>query len=182
MASPSAAIRSRQARQSGLVRIIVDFAACDRGHLRVDEADKAAKNARLGLPAQPEQNEMVARENRVDDLRNHRVVVSVHAGKQRLALFHFCSRFSRNSCRTVRFANLLFRPCAVSKLAKIFWLWTHAVTGPFCGVGDRSNRTPQLHYSGTQRRVPNWIGKRLRKLLAMRQITVMAVAKALGRL
>ena len=67
------------------VRIVVDLAARDvRGKL-VEQRGQHADEARLGLAAQAQQNEIVARQNRVDDLRDDRVVVSHDAGKQRLA-------------------------------------------------------------------------------------------------
>ena len=39
---------------------------------------------RLGLPAQAEQDEVVPREQGVDDLRHHRLVVADDAGEERL--------------------------------------------------------------------------------------------------
>src|SRR5204862_2609571 len=39
--------------------------------------------ANLRLSAKPQQNEIVTRQNRVDDLRNHGVVISDDAGKNR---------------------------------------------------------------------------------------------------
>ena len=48
--------------------------------------DERAQDARLRLPAQAEQNEVVPRQQRVDDLRHHRVFVADDAGEQRAAL------------------------------------------------------------------------------------------------
>ena len=42
----------------------------------------------FACPRKPEQNEVMARENRIDDLRDHRVVVAMHAREERFALFH----------------------------------------------------------------------------------------------
>ena len=42
----------------------------------------------------------------------------------------FCSRFSRNSCRTPRFGHPLFGPWTPAKLTQILRLWTHSITNP----------------------------------------------------
>src|SRR4029077_7265746 len=76
----------------GAIGIVVNFAALDDGNLRVHEPDQIAENPRLRLAAQPEQNEVVARENGIDDLRDHRIVVPVHAREERLALFHLAEK------------------------------------------------------------------------------------------
>ncbi len=47
---------------------------------------------RFGLPAQPQQNEIVARQNGVDHLRHDGVFVSQDAGKQRLPALHFADQ------------------------------------------------------------------------------------------
>ena len=46
---------------------------------------KRAQDARLRLAAQAEQDEIVTRQDRVDDLRHDGVVVADDAGKERLA-------------------------------------------------------------------------------------------------
>ena len=89
----------------GGVGIVVNFAALDDGDLRVHKSDQAAQDAGLRLPAQAEQNEMMARQNGVDDLRKDGVFVAVHAGKELSPFSNLCRRFSRNSWRTVRCAN-----------------------------------------------------------------------------
>src|SRR6267378_867451 len=45
-----------------LERIVVDFAAGDDGHLGVEEIDECTQDAALGLAAEAEKNEIVARE------------------------------------------------------------------------------------------------------------------------
>ncbi len=66
-------------------RIVVDLAAGhDRDRL-VEQRRERAQQARLRLAAQPEQNEVVARQQRVDELRNHRVVVADDAREEGLA-------------------------------------------------------------------------------------------------
>ena len=71
----------------GLQRIVVDFAAGDDGHFRVEKIDQAAEDAALGLAAEAEKNEIVAREQGIDDLRDDGVFVAVDAGEERFALF-----------------------------------------------------------------------------------------------
>src|SRR6267378_3361523 len=61
VSSPSAAIFSRQARQMGF-----------RGSSLISQAEK---------------NEIVAREQGIDDLRDYGVFIAVHAGEEGLALF-----------------------------------------------------------------------------------------------
>ena len=68
-------------------RMIVDFAAGDVGNFGVEKFDQAAQDAALGLPAQAEQNEIVARQNGVGDLRQHGFFVAVNAGEERLPRF-----------------------------------------------------------------------------------------------
>src|SRR6266481_844818 len=70
-----------------LERIVIDFAAGDDGHLGVEEVDEPTQDAALGLAAESEKNEIVAREQSVDDLRNDGVFVAVDARKQRFAFF-----------------------------------------------------------------------------------------------
>ena len=55
------------------------------GHLVVEQFDQLPQDPALRLAAEPEQDEVVAGEHRVDDLRDDRVVVPLDAGKQRLA-------------------------------------------------------------------------------------------------
>src|SRR5260370_8857989 len=67
--------------------IVVDFAAGDDGHFRIEKVDEAAENAALGLSAQAEKNEIVARKQGIDNLRDDGVFVAVNAGEERFALF-----------------------------------------------------------------------------------------------
>ena len=66
-------------------RIVVDLAAGDDRDLLVEQIDEAAQDAALRLAAQPEQDEVVARQDRVDELRDDRLVVADDARKERLA-------------------------------------------------------------------------------------------------
>ena len=63
------------------VRVIVNFASGKIRHVRIEQSRQRAQDAALRLAAQPEQNKIMARKNRVDDLRHHRVVVANDSGK-----------------------------------------------------------------------------------------------------
>ena len=67
-------------------RIVVDLAIFDDRNVLVQQARQRPQNAALRLPAQAEQNEIMAREHRVAQLRNHRVFVADDAGENRFTL------------------------------------------------------------------------------------------------
>src|SRR5208282_3579023 len=69
---------------NGPQRVIVNFAAGNHGDFRVEQLNQAAKDAALGLAAQPQQNKIMAREQCVHDLRNHTVLIAVHAREKRI--------------------------------------------------------------------------------------------------
>ena len=66
-------------------RIVVDLAARHDRDLVVEQIDQAAQDAALGLAAQSEQDEVVPREDGVDELRDDRLVVADDAREQLLA-------------------------------------------------------------------------------------------------
>src|SRR6266481_2572954 len=68
-------------------RVIVDLAAGDDGDFGVQQLHEAAQDAALGLPAQTQEDEVVTREESVDDLRNDGIVVAVEPWKESLAFF-----------------------------------------------------------------------------------------------
>ncbi len=72
-------------RAEGRQRVIMDLAARDDRDRLVEQTDERAQDAALGLPAQAEQDEIVARQNRVDDLRHDRVVEADDPRKERRA-------------------------------------------------------------------------------------------------
>ncbi len=76
------------AAADGHIRIVVDLAAAQVGHVRVEQRSKRTQNAALGLAAQSQQNEIVPRKNCVDDLRHDGVVIADDAGKHRIAGAH----------------------------------------------------------------------------------------------
>ena len=59
----------------------MDLAPGHVGSERVEQSREHADKARLGLPAQPEKNEIVTRENGVHDLGHDCVVVAYDAGE-----------------------------------------------------------------------------------------------------
>src|SRR5690348_1151833 len=62
-------------------RVVVDLAPRDDRNLFVEECRERAENARLRLTSEPEQNEVVTRQNRVHDLWHHRLLVTDHTGE-----------------------------------------------------------------------------------------------------
>jgi hypothetical protein len=66
--------------------IVVGLAAVQRGHLRVEEAHQEPRHPRLGLAALAEEDDVLAGEDGVLDLREHAVLVADDAGEQRLAV------------------------------------------------------------------------------------------------
>jgi hypothetical protein len=68
----------------GSVGVVAELGAGDAGAMRVEQGGKGAEDARLRLSAQAEQDEVVAREDGVDYLRDDGVVVADDAGEQGL--------------------------------------------------------------------------------------------------
>ena len=66
-------------------RIVVHFTAGHDRHLLVEQGAQRAEDTGLRLAAQAEQNEVVARKERVHDLRHHGVFVAKDATEQRAA-------------------------------------------------------------------------------------------------
>ena len=66
-------------------RVVVDLAAGHDRNLLVEQIDQTAQDAALRLAAQTEQDEVVPRQNRVDQLRDDRFVVADDAGEQPFA-------------------------------------------------------------------------------------------------
>src|SRR5208282_1417284 len=111
-----------------LVGIVVDLASCDDGNLGVHESYEAAKDARFRLSTQPEQNEVVPRENRVDDLRDHGVVVAVQSREDRFALLHLAEQVFAQFLPHRALRDSLLRPLTSPKLSQILWQCTHRIT------------------------------------------------------
>ena len=62
-------------------RVVAQLAAGDDGNGLVEQADQRAQHPRLGLATQPEQDEVVLREQGVDDLRHDRLGIADDAGE-----------------------------------------------------------------------------------------------------
>ena len=80
------------AAANGPVRIVVDFAPFHVGRRFIQQRSQQPDQPRFGLPAQAEQNEIVAREDGVDHLRHHGVLVPEDGGKQRVAALDFADQ------------------------------------------------------------------------------------------
>ncbi len=63
------------------IGIVVDLASGNIRQLGIEQAGERPQDAALCLSAQPEQDEIVPREYRVDDLWNHGVFVSDNSGE-----------------------------------------------------------------------------------------------------
>jgi len=63
-------------------RIVVDLAAGHRRHLRVEQLGQEARHPRLGLPALTQEDDVLAGEDRVLDLRQHALLVAHDARKE----------------------------------------------------------------------------------------------------
>src|SRR5271156_6422017 len=102
------------------VGIVVNFAALDHRDMRVHESHQAAQDARLRLPAQTKQNEMMARENGIDDLRQNGIVVAMHTGKKLVAPFQLAQQILAQFLAHATLRNILYRPLTAAKLTERF--------------------------------------------------------------
>jgi hypothetical protein len=73
-------------RADGRQRIVVDVTAGQRGHRLVEQPDEQPGDARLGLAALAEEDDVLAAEDGVLDLRDDGVFVAHDAGQERSAL------------------------------------------------------------------------------------------------
>ena len=71
-------------RADGRERIVVDLAAGQRGHLLVEQADQEPRHARLGLAALAQEDDVLAGQHGVLDLRHDGLLVADDAGEERL--------------------------------------------------------------------------------------------------
>ena len=79
-------------RADRMIRIIVDFRTGNDRNLIVEKICKLANDAALCLATQAQQNQIVPREDRIDELRNNRLVIANNAGKQFLAPLEFANQ------------------------------------------------------------------------------------------
>ena len=78
--------------------MVVDLGARDDRHRVVEQVDELAEHPRLGLAAEAEEEHVVAREDRVLDLRDDRLFVAEDLGEERLAL----ADLARSGCASSR--------------------------------------------------------------------------------
>jgi hypothetical protein len=74
----------------------MDLAARHHRQLLVEQRRERAQDAAFRLTAQPEQDEIVPRQNRVDDLRNNRLFVTDDPGEERVAAFELLNEVVAN--------------------------------------------------------------------------------------
>ena len=79
-------MRSRQRRQIGVERVVVDLAAGDDRDLVVEEGDEGADEAGLGLAALAEEDDVLAGEDGVLEVRDDGLFVADDAGEVGLSL------------------------------------------------------------------------------------------------
>ena len=88
MSSPCSAIRSWPCFEIGVERVVVDLAAGDDRDLVVQQVDQGADDAGLRLAALAEEDDVLAGEDRVLELRDDGVFEAEDAGEHVLALAH----------------------------------------------------------------------------------------------
>ena len=74
--------------------IVVDFRACDDGDALIHEVCQLTYDAALGLAAQSQENQVVARQYCVHNLRHDRFIIADDAGKKTLARAKFTHEIS----------------------------------------------------------------------------------------
>ena len=150
------------------VGIVVNLATGNVRRLRIEQRGQSAQDAALGLAAQSQQNEIMARKNGVDDLRHDRVVVSDDAGENRAALPEFRDQVVAHFVLHAPGTQPLFAKRTVAQFAerprqthdeqppgKQLLLGLYAVDGPprvrSCGHGQRPNSINHEGHKGTRR-------------------------------
>ena len=98
--------------------MIANLAACHIRHARIEQPRKQPRQARFGLPAQAKQDEIVTREDRVDDLRNNSVVVTHNARKQGLTAFQLADQVRPQLVLQCAIGRVLIEKAAGAKLAQ----------------------------------------------------------------
>ena len=112
------AIRSRQRRQIGRYGLSWISQPSTYGAHSSSNVGEHADQARLGLPAQSEKNEVVARKNGVDDLRHDGVFVPENARKQFLAALNFADQVGAELVLDGPVGNFRFGEGTVAKRAE----------------------------------------------------------------
>ena len=91
----------------------MDLTTGDIGQPGIEQCGQHADQTRLGLPAQPEKDEIMPGKHGIDDLRNHCIFITDDAGKKLIAAGQCGEKV------IVKFAFDQFRlPAAIAKLAE----------------------------------------------------------------
>src|SRR6185437_5062540 len=112
---------------NGAVRIVVDFAAVDYGDFVVEKTDEFAQNTRFRLTAEAQQNKVMPRKNRVDDLRDHRIVIAANSGEEFIARAQFAQEILAKLVLHRARSITRFVPVAFSQFAEQVWFCAHVV-------------------------------------------------------
>ena len=99
-------------------RIVVDLAARDDRHVLIEQLDELSENPALRLPAEAQQDEMMAREQRVHELGHDGVVVADDAREERLVQFQTLEQVGPDLVADAAAAERRLGPTAVPKLAE----------------------------------------------------------------
>ena len=73
-------------------RIVVNLGPGDDRYFRIKQVGQLPNDAAFGLTAQAKQNQVMPGENRVDELRHHRLVITDDAGKKSFATFQLANK------------------------------------------------------------------------------------------
>ncbi|MCL6481594.1 MAG: hypothetical protein K6U02_07700 [Firmicutes bacterium] len=126
------------------VWVVVDLASGHHRNGLVEKIHQAAQEAAFGLPAQAEQDEVVSRQNGIDDLRHDGVFIAMDAGEK---------GFARLDLRQQVFAHLLldaavcqtgFGPLAAAEFTQSSGTLAHR-SRTFCAP-RRGGRCGSTHY------------------------------------
>ena len=121
-------------------RVVVDLAAGERRQLLVEQLDQQPRDPRLGLAALAEEDDVLAGEDRVLDLRDDRLVVADDAGQERLA-----AREARDEVVAHLLLDRFALPATVAEVADCLW-FRHAPRTMRWAVGG-VNRTGRARIS-----------------------------------
>ncbi len=100
------------------IRVVMDLAAGDVWHLRVKQRCKGAKDPAFCLSTQAQQNEIVARENSVDDLRYDSVFIPHNSRKKRATLAQFADKIVAELILYTAGKETLFGEWTLAKFAE----------------------------------------------------------------
>ncbi len=96
------------AAADGMVGVVANFAARNERELVVQQVGQHTDDPRFCLPAKTEQNEVVAGENGVNDLGNHRIFVADDSGEQFLPALKPADEVLAKLVFYAAFSDLLF--------------------------------------------------------------------------